>query len=470
MKLHRFGAFSAMIAATAFVACSSDQAGEGQVEGDSSIAFNLTTAEGVVITSVNYDLNTQVGADVSSGSIPVPESDSVISLGIESVAAGDYSLAFAATGVYEGASVPCISSPVLFSLLADQDLTLPTITMICTISTGTVDDTGSVNANVEVVVDQISVGANVETFSYGPRSVVGRQNTAGDCVFPPIALNVSNVDTTITYGWSALPDGTFDLNALNTAGTYTCASGGDKTLTVSATKDGVTSSKSITVGCDASACTVTGPVCGNGEVETGEECDESTPRCTLCEITPVCGDGITDAPEECDDAGASATCDINCQDIPVVTEECGNGILEGTEECDPGPVPTATCDVDCNIIIPDDTVCEDCISANTDLGPVQETYCDPVAGCLAVQECVFDSGCYLPIPARCYCGDDVDACENPDFTPVGPCVDSIRAGTNTSTNAENAVTLERFYDFNYPTGVALSIVDEASRVCNTECF
>jgi cysteine-rich repeat protein len=52
----------------------------------------------------------------------------------------------------------------------------------------------------------------------------------------------------------------------------------------------------------------------------------------------VCGDGVVDSGEQCDDGntvsgdGCSATCTIEQAPQPV----CGNGVVEGTEQCDDG--------------------------------------------------------------------------------------------------------------------------------------
>jgi hypothetical protein len=500
MKLSHLSAFTAMLAGTAFVGCSSDQAGTPVGEGTSDVNFNLTTSQGVVITSVNYDLNTSpAGADVADGAIPVPNPDSVIELGIESLPPGTYSLAFSATGTYQGETVPCVSTPVVFPLAAGQDLTLPTISMTCTIEVTGEDNTGSVNANVGVVVEQITVPGNtVEVFTYGPRTVTGR-TTDGACVYPPVALKVFNNDATITYGWAATPNGTLALNATNTQGTYTCTSSGAKTLTVTATQGGASTSKSVIVQCN-DECGITGPTCGDGVVEGTEQCDGGpTPpaRCPACVIVPTCGDGIVDAPEGCDTAGPSATCTVDCQPIIdlcgngtvdpgeecdtsgasatctadcELIELCGNGTVDPGEECDTGGA-SATCTADCQDIdiVDPNAACYDCIEANPDLGPVQASYCDPDALCLDVQECVLNSGCYLPVPAFCFCGDNVDGCESPTYTPNGPCRDLIRQGTNTSTDAENALTLEQFYNFDLSAGKALLIIDEASRACTSSC-
>lgn len=82
------------------------------------------------------------------------------------------------------------------------------------------------------------------------------------------------------------------------------------------------------------------PVCGNGALEAGEQCDDSNlvdfDGCSsLCMIeTPVCGNTHVEAGEACDDGnivdgdGCSALC---------VVEVCGDGITNNVnEECDAG--------------------------------------------------------------------------------------------------------------------------------------
>jgi cysteine-rich repeat protein len=79
--------------------------------------------------------------------------------------------------------------------------------------------------------------------------------------------------------------------------------------------------------------------CGNGDVESPEQCDDgNTMNCDGCSAqckteTSVCGNGTLDCHEDCDDGnttsgdGCSATCKI---------EICGNSIVEGSEQCDDG--------------------------------------------------------------------------------------------------------------------------------------
>jgi cysteine-rich repeat protein len=83
--------------------------------------------------------------------------------------------------------------------------------------------------------------------------------------------------------------------------------------------------------------------CGNGVVDTGEECDDGNADgaddCAQC-IAPVCGNGILEGNEECDDG--NFTDFDGCTDCRVAV--CGDGVPEGSEECDDGnDVPLDGC-------------------------------------------------------------------------------------------------------------------------------
>jgi cysteine-rich repeat protein len=106
------------------------------------------------------------------------------------------------------------------------------------------------------------------------------------------------------------------------------------------------------------------PICGNGVVEAGEQCDDGNTTteacaygqasCTVCNATcqrvagatSFCGDGVVDAAhgEACDDGnglsgdGCSATCQVETP-APV----CGNGVVEAGEQCDDGNTITEAC-------------------------------------------------------------------------------------------------------------------------------
>ena len=119
--------------------------------------------------------------------------------------------------------------------------------------------------------------------------------------------------------------------------------------------------------------------CGADGFCNDATCDGGDPDCAPA----VCGNGIVETGEQCDDNnalggdGCSSTCQI---------EGCGNGIVEGTEQCDPpesatscpaGTAGSGVCDSDCKIdsssccglsgsscFTKDDCCSQDCI-ANT---------------------------------------------------------------------------------------------------------
>ena len=80
-----------------------------------------------------------------------------------------------------------------------------------------------------------------------------------------------------------------------------------------------------------------GPVCGNAQVEDGEQCDTGEAATNLCNNNTdpnggngpcqftICGDSIPQSPngvgfdEDCDDGGASATCSEICETIVATT-------------------------------------------------------------------------------------------------------------------------------------------------------
>jgi fibro-slime domain-containing protein len=103
----------------------------------------------------------------------------------------------------------------------------------------------------------------------------------------------------------------------------------------------------------ASAC---GPICGDGVVAPGEQCDNGSAKnlggynqCTAdCRLGPYCGDAkVTDA-EECDngqnndDYGSTSGCGPDCK-LPA---RCGDGKVQTAydEECDNGAQNVASTD------------------------------------------------------------------------------------------------------------------------------
>lgn len=94
---------------------------------------------------------------------------------------------------------------------------------------------------------------------------------------------------------------------------------------------------------------VPGPVCGNGELEPGEMCDDGNDvdddSCNNdCRRNGYCGDGTVDGDEVCDD-GNNRSGD-GCRSDCMSDETCGNGVLDvaAGEVCDGSDGCSDTCD------------------------------------------------------------------------------------------------------------------------------
>ena len=98
--------------------------------------------------------------------------------------------------------------------------------------------------------------------------------------------------------------------------------------------DGSTTFSTITTGESSGP----GPVCGDGVVDPGEECDDGPANgemsaCKLDCTAAFCGDGLVGPREACDDGNQvdDDECTNGCN-LPA----CGDGILQPPEECDLG--------------------------------------------------------------------------------------------------------------------------------------
>jgi cysteine-rich repeat protein len=102
-------------------------------------------------------------------------------------------------------------------------------------------------------------------------------------------------------------------------------------------------------GC-SSTCLLEIGICGDGVVQTllGEQCEGGV-SCKNCRfLSLACGDGVIDAREECDDGTRNSTSpDAHCRPDCSLSR-CGDGILDSAEICDDGNYqPNDGCDRYC---------------------------------------------------------------------------------------------------------------------------
>ena len=69
-------------------------------------------------------------------------------------------------------------------------------------------------------------------------------------------------------------------------------------------------------------------VCGDGEVQGEEECDDGNTETESCEY----------------DEASCTVCGSECTEVAGATAYCGDGVVNGAEACDDGDANTDACD------------------------------------------------------------------------------------------------------------------------------
>ena len=147
---------------------------------------------------------------------------------------------------------------------------------------------------------------------------------------------------------------------------------------------------------DDGATCLASHLCGNGEIDGSEECDDGPDNsdtapdaCRTTCVDPTCGDGVVDSDEDCDDGNLDDGdgCDSTCT---LEADVCGNGVVEDGEECDDGNQDDgdgcdSTCAVEAGVCgngtLDDAEECDDG-AQNSDLLPdhCRKDCTDPVCG------------------------------------------------------------------------------------------
>ncbi len=184
------------------------------------------------------------------------------------------------------------------------------------------------------------------------------------------------------------------------------------------------------------------PSCGNGQIDSGEQCDSGTghPNIATCDsdcTKPVCGDGLknTAAGEACDDGvnntdsvvcpyNTSCTrCSTTCAVLNTTTPSCGDGTVDG-----------------------DATHVETCDDAGATQTKTACTY-GTQSACTACHTCTL-----VVLPAR-YCGNSIvdtgtgETCDPPGLAgcrasgaPCTSCSDGVKNGGETDQDCGGGAT------------------------------
>jgi fibro-slime domain-containing protein len=222
--------------------------------------------------------------------------------------------------------------------------------------------------------------ADCKTQDSGYKCVAGKQCEAtfvcgnnrieaSETCDPPNVGNGCGADCKAETGWRCVPGSCSKLPSCGDGIVQAdlgekCDQGASQGTSPGCSKDCNTMDASCTCS-PGKACVCQTPVCGDGKVQVGEECDDANspyPGCSdTCKLeagytcpfagapcVPACGDGIVVKPAEQCDPGSEVTnvakaCNADCSVKPgwVCTDTacsetiCGNGTVEGSEGCDP---------------------------------------------------------------------------------------------------------------------------------------
>jgi cysteine-rich repeat protein len=437
------------------------------------LRIGLLAGTDIDITEVNYSIQVP-GQSAIQGKLPVAE-DGTVSGTVADVPASEGVLVSLTAGT-EGSAV--CSGEGTVTVVAGQS-TGVSIVLQCRLPDGSPATTGSIEIT--------------GTFNVCPQVLAAAADPTSTETTSAVTSNSTDLNSdTLKVTWTATSGSFADAAAANT--TYTCASSGEQTLTVTADDSkGCTHSKTVTVTC--SGVVAPPAVCGNNMKEGAEECDDGnttggdgcSPTC-VAEKPPaaVCGNNMKEGTEECDDGnttggdGCSPTCVAEKPPAPA----CGDGTVDTGEQCDDGNTTagdgcSATCTTEaevptCEQPRPLENACTECSCTKCE---AQVTACDhatgnaaagPAAGeskaslCSAVVKCGQSSGCRGSV---CFCGTAslVDCLLG---MGNGPCQTEIFAAAETEDPAEVS---GRQQDLNFAVGLANAVSTCSVNSCVAEC-
>ena len=249
------------------------------------------------------------------------------------------------------------------------------------------------------------------------------------------------------------------MGTTTTSPTTTSPTSTDATATEGSASDGSATGSSGTTSPTTGDSTGASPVCGDANVDAGEECDDGnqidTDSCTNACKNAVCGDGIVGPGEACDDG--NQVDDDACTNA-CAPASCGDGMLQAGEECDDGNMDDAdaclgTClNAKCgdSVVQAGVEACDDGNAENTDACvDCKDAACGDGFVQMGVEECddgnMADTDACVAGCKGAKCGDgfvqmgveecddgnmsDADMCSNACKTPT--CSDMAKNGSET---------------------------------------
>ncbi|MEZ4449249.1 MAG: DUF4215 domain-containing protein [Nannocystaceae bacterium] len=167
------------------------------------------------------------------------------------------------------------------------------------------------------------------------RSLVGLALLAGACGDDSTSATLTATEATTEMSTSTASTSTTGMTSTGDPTTDTTASSGTESTSTS-TSSSTTANE--TDSSTSSSTTANDPLCGDGDVDPGEECDDGntddSDECIDGCLLATCGDGFVQAGvEACDDGNTDNTdaCVDGC-----VAASCGDGFVGPGEACDDG--------------------------------------------------------------------------------------------------------------------------------------
>ncbi len=226
-----FVALSALGAALTGAGCSKG----GSPDEGGKLKVALVVPGGYTINTVSYEVDSATHAVIKSGSIDVSGAGASISFALDLAPAVGDTITLTATSttgiVFTGTSPP-------FNVVSGQT------TLVSVILTNTLADAGAPVGQVDVTGTIVPANnAPVLTFLI----VSPLQAAIGTPISVSVTASDSDAGDTLTYKWTAAPDGSF-ASAAAASTSYTGTTAGSKTLTVTVTDShGATASSAVPV-------------------------------------------------------------------------------------------------------------------------------------------------------------------------------------------------------------------------------